>query len=339
MADAQHPERMGGWRSPRLVDRRRLRIGLGAIWILDGLLQAEPAKFARNYPLGSLAQSVMGAPGWVSRSVLDGIHPFVAQWPWWNLASTLLQLSIGICLVSGRFTRLALAVAAVWALSIWWLGEAFGMLPSGFATVEAGAPGPALVYAVLGLMAWPRQGRPDVDRRAFLATWTALWVGGAVLHLPWVYPNGRVLVANLSMSSAGSPRYLADLSRWSADVVSAHPTGVVVGLATAETAIGLGWLVRRADPRLWLVPGVALTGALWAVVQQLGGVLTSGGTDPSLGPVVVLLALTAWPDRASRHEARTRPASPADSMVQVQVPVQEPDGRVLVQSGVWTNDG
>ncbi len=297
------------WGTSRLLNRRTLRVTLGCVWIVDGLLQAEPSKFASGYPLGSLAQSAMGSPAWVRHLVLGGIHPFVAQWAVWNLGSTLLQLTIGICLVSGRFVRPALLASFGWAASIWLLGEAFGMLPSGFALLEAGAPGPVLLYAGLGAMAWPVEGRSDVDRRTWVAAWSILWVGGAALHLPFVYSGGRVLQANLSMLSQGSPPVLAGTSHWFSGIVAHHGGAVVLALATVELMIGLGGALDRSHLRAWLAAGIASSLFFWVVVQQVGGMLTSGGTDPSLGPLLVLLALSAWPrtrrtapDRAPEEE-------------------------------------
>jgi integral membrane sensor domain MASE1 len=68
---------------------------------------------------------------WVNQSVVAGIHSFVSHWPFSNLGCVLLQVAIGAALVSGPFTRPALGISVAWALVIWWLGESFGMLPSG----------------------------------------------------------------------------------------------------------------------------------------------------------------------------------------------------------------
>jgi hypothetical protein len=34
---------------------------------------------------------------------------------------------------------------------------------------------------------------------------------------------------------------------------------------------------------------------IWVAVQNLGGILAGGATDPNSGPLVVLLALIYWP--------------------------------------------
>ena len=135
----------------------------------------------------------MGAPGWVNRSVFAGIQPFDAHWAIWNLGAGLIEIAIGLSLITGRLTRLALSVSFLWAVTIWWLGEGFGMLPSGFATLEGGAPGSALLYVLVGALAWPTRTIAVSIRSAGAPLWSTLWVGGAVLQLPFVYSSRRVL--------------------------------------------------------------------------------------------------------------------------------------------------
>lgn len=304
--------RDGQWGDHRLVGRRGLRIALGFFWLIDAGLQAEGEKFTRDYPLGTLAQSVMGAPHWVNRSIYAGINPFVAHWAWWNLASALLQVAIGVCLVSGRFTRTALSVSFLWAAVIWWLGEGFGILPTGFALMAAGAPGAAVLYGLIGALAWPHRGRRNVDRRAWGASWIVLWIGATVLHFPFVYPAGQVLHTNLSQLVSPSPGWLADANSWFSGVSADHALTVTFVLAGLELAVGVGWLVDRSRPRIWLGLGIALSLFYWVVFQQLGGVFTADATDLNLGPMMVVLALAAWPrsqperTRSAEYEHRLR---------------------------------
>ena len=294
--------RDGQWGERRLIGRRGLQIALGILWLVDAGLQAEGEKFARDYPLGTLAQSAMGAPHWVNRSIFAGINPFVAHWAWWNLACTLIQVAIGVSLVSGRFTRMALGVSFAWAAVIWWLGEGFGILPTGFALMAAGAPGAAVLYGLIGGLAWPRRDRPDVDRRAWGVTWILLWAGAALLHIPFVYPAGQVLRANLSQLANPSPGWLADTNSWFSGVSADHALTVTFVLAALELSVGVGWLLDRARKQVWLGLGIALSLFYWVVFQQLGGIFTSDATDLNLGPMMVLLALAAWP-RAQSESA------------------------------------
>jgi hypothetical protein len=283
-----------------LLSRRAIRTVLGIFWLLDGAVQIEPAKFASNYPLVNLAQSVMGAPGWVNRSIFAGIQPFDAHWAIWNLGAGLIEIAIGLSLITGKLTRLALSVSFLWAVTIWWLGEGFGMLPSGFATLEGGAPGSALLYVLVGTLSWPTPDHRGVNQLRWGALWSTLWVGGAVLQLPFVYPSSRVLRATLAESSAGEPSGLAATSSWFAKLVAYHGGPILVVLTLAELAIGVGWLIDHRHVKIWLTAGIALSLFFWVVFQQLGAVLTTGGTDPGSGPLMVLLALCAWPSAPGR---------------------------------------
>ncbi len=289
-----------------LLSSRGLRVALGVLWIVDGLLQAEPAKFASSYPLGDLAQSVMGSPPVIYRSIFDGIRPFVAHWPLWNLACVLLQLAIGAALISNRLTRTALTVSFVWGLVIWWLGEGFGTLPTGFATMLGGAPGPALLYVALGALGWPRRDRRDVSAPAWAAVWAVLWLGAAALHLAFQLPAGVVIQANLEENGLGQPRFLQDAGTWLYHLAATNGVAISFALAAVEAAVGLGALFRRGR-RWWLAAAIAFSVFAWVVGQDLGDILTSDGTDPGLGPLVVLLALAAWPVSDRLRRSRSRP--------------------------------
>jgi hypothetical protein len=287
----------------RLIGRRGLQLALGWLWFLDALLQLEVPNFARDFPLGDLAQSVMGAPGWENRAVFSSISPFVAHWPWWNLASALLQATIGIALIMGYRVRVALLVSIVWSAAIWLIGEGLGMLPTGFAMALFGAPGAAVMYGVLAGLACPaKPGSPagDVARRPWAACWSIYWIGAAALQLPFVYATGQVFRAGFQESSSGQRTFLARASTGVADVVLRHPVAAAVLLGLVELSVALGWLLDSRHPRRWLGLGIGVSVVFWVVGQGLGGVLNWGATDPGTAPLVILLALVAWPHRNSR---------------------------------------
>lgn len=309
-------------------DKRLLRVGLGLLWLFDALLQAEPVHFRAAYWLDEFAQSSMAEPASVNALVLYvarriAEHPLVD-----NAVFVLIEAVLGVALLCRWRVRTTLLASVVFALAVWVAGEGLGELPTGFALIAFGAPGSALLYAVLGLLAWPAprrtpaalpaeggssaQGARAVGAEASggpsrwaLGVWCALWVGGAALYLERAHPLRLLLRANLEEAGVGNRAWLVDLDRRVSALVTPHATAVAAALIALDLLVGLGVLVRRTR-RAALVVGIALSALFWVVGQDLGGVLSAGATDPDTAPLVVLLALVLL----GFGSARRRPASP-----------------------------
>jgi hypothetical protein len=144
-------------RTRRGLDRLRLRQALGALWLLDAALQAQPAMLHPAWWRVDFAQVVMAEPGWVTAPVWWVVRLVTSHPVAFDLAFAALQAGIGIALVANRFPRLALSISVPWSLAIWWLGEGLGQLPTGYALFGATAPGPVLIYALLVPLAWPKE--------------------------------------------------------------------------------------------------------------------------------------------------------------------------------------
>jgi hypothetical protein len=282
---------------------RSLRRALGAVWVLDALLQAQPALFGADWWRTQLAQSAMGQPREVNRSILWAVGVISAHAALWNSAFVLVQAVIGISLLVGRWERLAIAASVPWALGIWWVGEGFGNLLSGFAITATGAPGAVLLYALLGLVAWPRQDRRDVLVGPARWAWVAFWTGGAALLIPWQFPVHQVLSANVEELSQGVASWQAPTAHAMGQLVADHALAVAAVMAAAQVASGIGLLWEKTTmPALAL--GMALALAYWWGFEYLGGIPAGGATDPNSGPLVILLALALWPcTKPARHDA------------------------------------
>jgi hypothetical protein len=295
-----------------LLTRRHVRAVLGGLWLLDAVLQAQPALFRPDWWRDSLAQSAMGQPAVINRSIVWGAGVIAHHAAAYNAVFVLIEAAIGLALLAGRFERAAIALSIPWALGIWWVGEGFGGLPSGFALLAAGAPGAVLLYVLLGLIAWPRPavaGAREVPDhsgvgRPAVAAWVALWAGQALLHLPWVFPPAQVLTANVEEHAVGQPHWLVGLARWNEGVLHTHGLLVGVSAALVEVLVGFGVLsVRTRKPAL--VAGIVISLVFWVAVQDLGGILGGGATDPGAAPLLILLALSLWPSRRSVVVRRT----------------------------------
>jgi hypothetical protein len=286
-----------------LLERRQVRIVLGALWLLDAALQTQPALFRPEWWRDDLAQSAMGQPAAVNHSIVWAAGFIAHHAAVDNALFVAIEAAIGLALVVGRFERASIVLSIPWAVGIWWVGEGFGGLPSGFALLAAGAPGAVLLYVLVGVIAWPQAGDIGGTKGAggaaegpAITAWVALWAGQALLHLPWVFPPAQVLTANVEEHALGQPPWLARLAAWNESAVHGHGLLVTVALVVIEVLIGAGVLVAPTR-RAALAAGITVSLIYWAAVQDFGGILGGGATDPGAAPLVILLALSLWPRR------------------------------------------
>jgi hypothetical protein len=295
--------------------RRRVQLGLGLIWLLDAALQYQPYMFSRAFATRIIAPAGAGSPGFVARPVtfaaqLMGHHPVPL-----NALFATIQLALGLGLLWRRTARLALAGSIAWALSIWWLGEGLGGIFAGSASPVTGAPGAAVLYALIAVLAWPsRAERPGSVAAGSIVgwpgarlAWAALWGSGAYFLL--LAPNRApgALRAVVASAAAGEPGRMAALQRGAATAIGSHSPAASVILAVVFALIAVGIFVPVVT-RPVLVLAVLTAAAIGVLGQALGQIMTGHGTDPNTGPLLILLAAAYWPvAERSRRPARRRP--------------------------------
>ena len=259
-----------------------------------------------------LAASAAGGPAVLARPVtwsagLIGQHAVVA-----NTVFGCVQLLIGLGIGWRRSTRIALGVSVLWAAAVWWLGEGYGGLLGGAASLVSGAPGAALLYAVAAVLLWPpgrdRPGRdrPGRDRpapfvagravgaRAARAVWLALWAGLAALALQPAARAPRGLATAISAMAAGQPAWLATAGRHLAALLAGQGLLAASLLAAALLVVGAGPYLPPPWARGTLLLALVVAAVLW-LAQGLGGIFTGSATDPSAAPLLALLAVAYWP--------------------------------------------
>ena len=297
--------------------RRFLRCAFGALWIVDGMLQAQPRMPAGF--IGEIQAQADTGPGWLA-ALVDPLarawlrHPVAA-----DAATVWVQVGIGLLLLlggRGLAARLAAWAALGWGLVVWVLGEALGGLLQPGATWWTGAPGAVLVYvlaAVVLLLPWAawQSGRAQVVVRRAVAGWLA---AAAVLQaLPW--EGGWTARGAAAPFAAGAAlpqpallsRPLAGLALLAGDHPAAVNATTIALVAAAAVAL---WVSGRTAV---LASVLVLCAATWWFAQDFG-VLGGLASDPNTAlPLAVLLAsaLPAWPRpaeraAAARPEHRTR---------------------------------
>ena len=295
-----------------------LRVGFGVLWILDGILQAQP-KMA-----GGLATQVMepiaaASPGWVQHVVNWGgtswsFHPIQA-----GAASVWIQVGIGAWLLvaaRGTWSRLAGVASVGWGLVVWVFGESFGGIFAPGLSWLTGAPGAVLIYVVAGaLIALPENAwRSPRLGRLLLGGIGVFFIGMAVLQ---AWPGrgywqgtrhgqpGTLSGMVQQMATTSQPHFLSSLLASFGSFAASN--GVAVNLVVVIVLAALGGVFLTGQPRLvryavWF--GAVFCLADWVLVEDLG-FLGGLGTDPnSMIPWILLfsagyLALSPVPQEVS----------------------------------------
>jgi cytochrome oxidase Cu insertion factor (SCO1/SenC/PrrC family) len=306
--------------------RQFIRIGFGVLWILDGLLQAQPAM-----PLG-LATNVTepsadGAPDWV-RALVDfaargwTYHPVNAA-----AAAVWIQIGIGIWLVTaarGPWSRLGGLASVGWGLVVWIFGEAFGGIFAPGLSWLFGAPGAALLYAVAGALvalpgrAWagPRLGQAVLGGTGLFLTGMALlqaWPGNGFWSGTVDGKPGSLAGMVAGMAQTSQPRFLSSLVKAMGTFAAGHGFAVNLVVVVALAAIGLALASgRRAVLRPATGLLLVLCAAVWVLVQDLG-VFGGLGTDPNS---MIPFALVA----VGGYQALAQAPAPAQARALAQAP-------------------
>lgn len=281
---------------PLLITRRRLQVVLGVLWLLDGALQFQPFMFGPRFAADVISPAAAGQAHLIASAVtraagLVAGHPLA-----WNASFAGIQLLIGAGLLWPRTAAPALATSIAWALSVWVFGEGLGGLTGAGATLWTGAPGPALLYAVLAAAALPgRAGRGRSERALpgwLPIAWAAYWIGGAVLQTLHGPHTGTDLAASVAAAANTTPRWMGDTDLTLATSVAHLSSAAVASVVAVQALIGIAGLAAGWWRWVAAVVGAVAALGLWSLGEGFGQLTSGQATDPNIAPLVVILAAT-----------------------------------------------
>jgi hypothetical protein len=289
--------------------RRKLQIALGLIWLVDAALQFQPFMFGRGLVTQVIDPAAMGSPAIVAGSVSAAGQVMLAHPVLFNAAFATVQLLLGLGLLWRRTTRAALAGTIAWSLSVWWFGEAFGGLLSGMANPLTGAPGAALLYVLIAVLAWPRAAAPGlphaagpggrVTGRQALADSSLL--GRPASRLAWIVVWGG-FAALMLQRQVRAPGAVRDALGRDVPAVlgSGGPVPALI-VAVLFAVVAAGILVPRARRQVLVLAAVVAL-AIWVLGEHFGGITSGTATDLNSGPLLLLLVAAYWPGRLAQQE-------------------------------------
>ncbi len=297
--------------------RKDLTVLLGALWLLDGLLQLQPYMFSSGFAIGVIGGSLMSLPRplYVT-SVYWLEHLLIPDIVLWNSLFAGLQLALGVMLLVGisrtRLAKLALWISIPWSIALWVFGEGMGgiLLATmsggefpGTPSILNGFPGAALLYLwVTILLLIPESWWGN--RSKLSPVWGGagyLFLVAAIVQaapLMWTaFGQASIFAANLD----NLPGALAWTIRPVINAATSHPVlansiEVGVSLVTALTLF-----LRKPSTLLYLLPAAWVT-FIWWFGLGVGGTLTGLGTDPNSPPLIILLVLPTWLSLSASHK-------------------------------------
>lgn len=281
-------------REPRA--RQILLVGLGGLWIVDGLLQAQPL-MVTAFVRGLLVPLLPGQPPLVAAVVQESmrlwrLHPLA-----WDLGAVWLQIGLGCAILLGggtRWRRVALWMSTGWGLLVWIAGKGVGSLLAGGGWF-VGSPGSAILYALAaGLLllpptAWVHPRSADWGRQGMAGLWLVL--AGLQAWPPSGWWSRQLSTVILNQARMPQPAVVSAPLYAAVHLIAPSPrlwNAAMVGLFLLLAAVW-GW--RRPTRFTWSLT-VGATFVTWWVGQDLG-VFGGMGTDPNSG-AIVLLGLMAY---------------------------------------------
>lgn len=271
------------------VTARKIQAALGILWLLDGALQLQPFMFGRGFAEQIIAPTADGQPVIVAGGVHWAASLVLTHPAFYDAAFAAIQIALGIGLLVPATVRLALAASVGWALGVWYFGESLGGIASGHAMMLTGAPGAALLYAVLAVALWPRGRRFGVASWVSIA-WATLWIGSAMFNLLPGQNSSASITDAINNNADDAPGWLAAIDHHVATGSGGIGWGLVTGLVVLQLVIGVGGLLRGRVRIAAAWTGALVSLAFWVVGQSIGELYSGQATDPSTAIVVVLFA-------------------------------------------------
>jgi cytochrome oxidase Cu insertion factor (SCO1/SenC/PrrC family) len=320
--------------------RRLLRIGFGLLWLIDGLLQLQPA-MPIGLPTQVMQPAAASSPAWV-RHLVDwatniwSYHPVTAA-----AAVVWIQVGIGIWLLAaarGTWSQLGGLVSAGWGLVVWVFGEAFGGVFGPGLTWMFGAPGAVAFYCAAGALialprhAWrtPRLGRPMLAASGVFLTGMAVlqaWPGRGYWQGTEHGQPGTLTGMVQQMSQISQPRLLSAWVAGFGSFVAAHGFAVNLFVVIALATIGAALLTGRP---LLLRPALGALAVLcladWVLVEDMG-FFSGVGTDPNSMIPMFLVCAAGYLAVARTAVAMPVPAAGGAQEMPVATEPSGPSGR------------
>ncbi len=274
--------------------------GLGLLWLIDGLLQAQPPMATSMFVDMDVATNVSSQPHWLIVLLGAGIQAWTSHQIASAIFAVLIQIFIGMAILLGyrrRLGRIGLYVSLIWSIPVWIYGEGLGNLFASGASWLTGTPG-AVVFYILGAIwlllpprYWQSRQVGRWTRYIMAGIWLLLAVFQALPGSGYWSSTGLYNIFRLNTLMPQPGILLAPIV-WMMHQSRLHPVfynGIMVAIMAY---MGLAMLFKKTGKTFWIA-SVAWLLASWWFGQDFG-IVGGVGTDPQSAPLALLFMLGGW---------------------------------------------
>jgi hypothetical protein len=294
--------------------RRILQLVLATVWLLDGILQLQAFFFTKSFGLQMISGMSSGNPSIIGRPIswsgaIIGHHAALT-----DAAFAAVQCGLGFAIAWRPTVKVGLGASIVWALGVWWIGEALGGILNGTANPINGAPGAVILYAILAVLLWPsdrkKSAAPFIAARAVgvevaRGIWLLLWASLAYVGLLGTNRSSQGLHDWIGSEANGEPGWLGWIDHRMANVTDHRGLAIALVSSAIFGVVGVSTYLPRPLANGFVVLALVIGALIWLVGENLGEIFTNGATDVNSGPLLILLAVAYWRpgrSRASAHD-------------------------------------
>ncbi len=266
-----------------------LKIGLGTLWLIDGILQLQPEMPYVFLPY-VIIPMMTSTSGSLYNIILFGVNIWSLHPVIFNATAAVTQLFIGIGLLiklNKKGNVLILIVSSAWSLILWIFGEGFGGIFQAGSSFLSGLPGSALVYLIISIYLLLVIAGYEIKWviPVFMAALFSIsfilqaipasqfWSGYSLSRIPY------------NLIFLYQPRFLSDSFLYFTNTFITYDFYWNLFFSVYFAVCAFAWLYRPFFAALLTIP---ITLFSWWVGQDFG-IVSGYGTDPNSGlPLLII---------------------------------------------------
>ena len=266
-----------------------LKIGLGTLWLIDGILQLQPEMPYVFLPY-VIIPMMTSTSGSLYNIILFGVNIWSLHPVIFNAMAAVTQLFIGIGLLiklNKKGNVLILIVSSAWSLILWIFGEGFGGIFQAGSSFLSGLPGSALVYLIISIYLLLVIAGYEIKWviPVFMAALFSIsfilqaipasqfWSGYSLSRIPY------------NLIFLYQPRFLSDSFLYFTNTFITYDFYWNLFFSVYFAVCAFAWLYRPFFAALLTIP---ITLFSWWVGQDFG-IVSGYGTDPNSGlPLLII---------------------------------------------------